>query len=591
MPTQFNFIPNRNYSINNYLNSPFLFPFYQPNKFKLILLLLISMSTSFFLLYSLLFFSFSSSSSSTSSSHHHRHSHSRSRLGAATTTSNAIQQACRATRYPDACQSMVSAIGSGTTSASVIQSAFTVSAANLNTGQAMVKDILDGSAQDQNRSRAAQTCLEVLNMSEHRIISAADALARGKVRDARAWASAGLLYQYDCWSGLKYVNNSAKVNSTMSYFDTTLIVSTSNALSMLRALDALGPDLAGWTQPRTERNGFWEPIVGDRDAAPTIDFAGLAVDATVSKDGSNGCYKSVQDAVDAAPENLKGGDRFVIRIKEGVYEETVRAGFYKTNLVFLGDGMGKTVITGSISTGITGITTYNTATVGILGDGFMASGLTIENTAGPDAHQAVAFRSDSDFSYIENCEFLGNQDTIYVHSLRQLFKSCRIEGNVDFIFGNAAAIFQDCTILVRPRQVKPEKGETNAIAAHGRTDPAQTTGFAFLGCLINGTDDYMKFYHSKPSKHKNYLGRPWKMYSRTVYINCTMESLIAPEGWLPWSGDFALSTLYYGEFGNSGPGANVSSRVPWSRLVPEEHVSTYYVENFLQGDEWITTAS
>ena len=221
----------------------------------------------------------------------------------------------------------------------------------------------------------------------------------------------------------------------------------------------------------------------------------------------------------------------------------------------------------------------------------MASGLTIQNTAGPDAHQAVAFRSDSDFSYIENCEFLGNQDTIYVHSLRQLFKSCHIEGNVDFIFGNAAAIFQDCTILVCPRQLKPESGETNAIAAHGRTDPAQTTGFAFLGCLINGTDEYMRLYYNKPSKHKNYLGRPWKMYSRTVYINCTMEALINPNGWLPWTGDFALSTLYYGELGNSGQGALLTNRVPWSSRIPTEHVSTFYAQNFLQGDEWITTAS
>ena len=103
----------------------------------------------------------------------------------------------------------------------------------------------------------------------------------------------------------------------------------------------------------------------------------------------------------------------------------------------------------------------------------MASGLTIQNTAGPDAHQAVAFRSASDLSVIENCEFIGNQDTLYAQSLRQFYKSCRIQGNVDFIFGNSASFFQDCEILVRPRQVNPEKGENNALTAHGRTDPGQ----------------------------------------------------------------------------------------------------------------------
>lgn len=89
---------------------------------------------------------------------------------------------------------------------------------------------------------------------------------------------------------------------------------------------------------------------------------------------------------------------------------------------------------------------------GVLGDGFMASNLTIENTAGASANQAVAYASDSDLSIIENCEFLGYQDTLYANALRQYYKSCHIEGTVDFIFGNAASIFKDCTILIRPRQ-------------------------------------------------------------------------------------------------------------------------------------------
>lgn len=228
---------------------------------------------------------------------------------------------------------------------------------------------------------------------------------------------------------------------------------------------------------------------------------------------------------------------------------------------------------------------------GVLGDGFMASGLTFQNTAGAPTHQAVAFRSDSDLSVIENCEFLGNQDTLYAHSLRQYYKSCRIRGNVDFIFGNSAAIFQDCEILVCPRQEKPEKGENNAVTAQGRTDPAQSTGFVFQNCLINGTEEYMALYNSKPSVHKNFLGRPWKEYSRTVFINCNLQALITPQGWLPWSGDFALKTLYYGEFQNSGPGSSLSQRVTWSSQIPAEHVYAYSVQNFIQGNEWIPTSS
>ncbi|EYU23724.1 hypothetical protein MIMGU_mgv1a0076692mg, partial [Erythranthe guttata] len=261
------------------------------------------------------------------------------------------------------------------------------------------------------------------------------------------------------------------------------------------------------------------------------------------------------------------------------------------NVVILGDGMGKTVITGSLNVGLLVVSTYNSATVGVLGDGFMASGLTIQNTAGPGAYQAVAFRSDSDLSVIENCEFIGNQDTLYAHSLRQYYKSCRIQGNIDFIFGNSASYFQDCLILISPRQIDPEKGENNAVTAQGRIDPSQSTGFVFQNCVINGTDDYVALYNSNPSVHKNYLGRPWKLYSRTVFIGCTLESLIAPDGWMIWDGDFALKTLYYGEFENSGPGSDTSKRVNWSSVIPAERAYAYTVQNFLQGDQWIPASS
>ena len=107
---------------------------------------------------------------------------------------------------------------------------------------------------------------------------------------------------------------------------------------------------------------------------------------------------------------------------------------------------------------------------------------------------------------IENCEFLGNQDTLFAQSLRQFYKSCRIQGNVDFIFGGSASLFQDCNILLAPRQVDPKKGESNTVTAHGRLDPAQSTVFFFQNCLINGTEEYVKLYHSNPKVHKNFLG-------------------------------------------------------------------------------------
>ena len=227
----------------------------------------------------------------------------------------------------------------------------------------------------------------------------------------------------------------------------------------------------------------------------------------------------------------------------------------------------------------------------------MASGITFQNTAGADkdnqSHQAVAFKLSSDFSVIENCEFLGNQDTLFTHSLRQFYKSCRIVGNVDFVFGYAAAFFQDCQILVKPRQATTEKDNRNYLTAHGRTDPAQTTGYVFYNCLINGTEEYMKLYHgpSKPQNNSNFLGRPWKEYARTVYIQSSLQDLVSPQGWAPWnSGDFALKTLYFGEFQNSGPGFTPPPRVNWSNQIPAEQIQTYSVENFIQGDLWIPSS-
>ncbi|KAL4183929.1 hypothetical protein AMTRI_Chr11g100730 [Amborella trichopoda] len=524
-----------------------------------------------------------------------------------------IQSACNSTQYPTTCETSLMKTTFPTPNPlaiDIVLASMDLSLESLKTAQSMSKTILDSSSGNINQSSAAKNCLEFLNYSSMRLSSSRNQeTVKTHIKDVKAYLSGSLLYQYDCWSALKYVNTTSLVNSTMAYLN-SLMELTSNSLSMVYALDFYGADTTTWKPPKTERDGSWGSFGGGNSAFhgkkggfgggkkgglrdgdggfwdEKVVLEGMKVDATVCKDGASGCLTRVQDAVDGAPDYGKG--KYVIYIKEGVYGEVVRVGVSKRNLVFVGDGIGKTVITGSMNAQQPGVSTYNTATVGINGDGFMARDITFENTAGPNSHQAVALRSDSDLSIFLNCEFLGNQDTLYAHSMRQFYKSCRIEGNVDFIFGNSATFFQDCIILVRPRQLKPESGETNAVTAQGRTDPAQITGFVFENCLVNGTQEYMGYYYKKPKAHKTYLGRPWKQYSRTIFVRCYMDVLITPEGWLPWSGDFALSTLYYGEYGNSGPGANLSGRVPWSSQIPLERLSLYSIESFIQGDRWIT---
>ncbi|KAJ1703301.1 hypothetical protein LUZ63_003080 [Rhynchospora breviuscula] len=505
-----------------------------------------------------------------------------------------ILLACNATRFPSICVSSLSSPSppSSPSALSLLSTSFSASLASISPAISTAKYILSFSTNNPNRSNAATNCVEFLTLSFYRLTTASKlmSLSSPPLPSARILSSAALLYQYDCWSAYKYVNDSSKVSDAMAFLANNLTALTSNTISMLAALQRYGDDTSLWGPPQTERDGYWpEPAAvkyGDGSSIGGVP-TGLKPSVTVCKTGT--CdYDTVQKAVDAAPEN--GKNWYVVYIKSGVYEETVRIPYEKTNVVFVGDGMGKTVITGSLNADTVGVSTYNSATVGVLGDGFMARDLTFANTAGPDAHQAVAFRSDSDLSVLESVEFLGHQDTLYVHSLRQFYTNCQISGTVDFIFGNSASIFHNCLIFILPRQLKPHHGEANTVTAHGRTDPAQSTGLVFQNCVINGSADYLALYKENPAVHRVYLGRPWKEYSRTVYINCLMQEIIRPEGWLQWNGDFALKTLFYGEYGSTGPGGDATKRVSWSSRVPQERLGVYSVESFIQGDQWIPNA-
>jgi pectinesterase len=218
----------------------------------------------------------------------------------------------------------------------------------------------------------------------------------------------------------------------------------------------------------------------------------------------------------------------------------------------------------------------------VVAQGFVAAGITFRNTAGAIKNQAVAVRNGADLSTFYSCSFEAYQDTLYTHSLRQFYRECDIYGTVDFIFGNAAVVFQNCNIYPR----MPMRGQFIAITAQGRTDPNQNTGTSIHNCTIRAADDLASSNTSVPT----YLGRPWKDYSRTVYMQSLMGSLINPAGWHEWSGNLSLSTLYYAEYNNTGPGSGTSGRVTW----PGYHVinaivnaTVFTVSNFLLGDDWL----
>lgn len=221
----------------------------------------------------------------------------------------------------------------------------------------------------------------------------------------------------------------------------------------------------------------------------------------------------------------------------------------------------------------------------VVGDGFIAQDICFQNTAGPEKHQAVALRVGADKTVFNRCKMDAYQDTLYAHSLRQFYRDCSIIGTVDFIFGNAAMVIQNSKIIAR----KPMNGQGNMCTAQGRIDPNQNTGISIQNCDVIPSSDLGPVKGSI----KTYLGRPWKAYSRTVYMESFIDDHINPAGWAEWDGQFALNTLYYGEYANRGPGAGTGSRVKWGGyhvIKNPAEAMKFTVAELIQGGVWLKSS-
>ncbi|HEY3405213.1 MAG TPA: pectinesterase family protein [Ohtaekwangia sp.] len=282
-------------------------------------------------------------------------------------------------------------------------------------------------------------------------------------------------------------------------------------------------------------------------------------DFVVAQDGS-GDFRTVQEAFNAVPDFRK--NTTTILLKKGIYKEKLVLAGSKTNVKLVGEDPQKTVITYDDyaskknrfgeEMGTTGSTTFY-----VFGDGFTAENITFENSSGP-VGQAVAVRVDGDKVMFVNCRFLGFQDTLYPHGemSRQYYKDCYIEGTVDFIFGWSTVLFENCTIFC-----KKESGYVTAASTLDTTP----VGFVFRNCKITGDAPAASWY----------LGRPWRPFAKTVFINCYLDKHIKPEGWHNWDKPDAEKTSYYGEYNSTGPGANATARVAWSHQLTETEAARY----------------
>ena len=293
-------------------------------------------------------------------------------------------------------------------------------------------------------------------------------------------------------------------------------------------------------------------------------------DFVVAKDGS-GDFFTVQEAVDAAPDYCKQ-DETTIYIKDGIYEEKVAIPTNKQRLHLIGQSAANTVITWNDYAKKLGPTGYEmgtsaTSTVFLYASDFLAENLTIANSSGEgkEIGQACAITVDADRAAFINCRFIANQDTIYTYGKgqRQYFRNCWIEGTTDFIFGASTCWFEECTIL----------SKKNSYVTAASTPEWEKFGYVFNNCRLIHNEDAVKVY----------LGRPWRSFAKTVFINCELGDHIVREGWHNWDKPYAEKTTFYAEYGSKGPGAaSKAERVKWSHFLREKDLVEYTPENVLQ---------
>ncbi|CAN6563583.1 unnamed protein product [Malus baccata var. baccata] len=388
-----------------------------------------------------------------------------------------------------------------------------------------------------NSEKGCNYCEELMNMSLKRLDQSLLALKsspRKYKHDIQTWLSAAMTFQETCKD---YAADHQAVNiSQIGKRIDDASESVSNLLALVNRISN------HHINAETEKQG-----------ATTV-----KANAVVAKDGS-GDYKTVSEAIGAA-----SGGRFVIHVKAGVYEEKIRTN--KDGITLIGEGKDSTIITGDDSVA-NGATMPGSATFTITGDGFIARDIGFHNTAGPQGEQALALYIASDHSVLYRCSVVGYQGTLYALAFRQFYKECDIYGTIDFIFGNATAVFQSCNCWYL-------KGY-NAILANGRTDPGQKTGFSVQNCRIVPSLDFSLVKHS----YSSYLGRPWKQYSRAVVMESNIDDVIAPSGWVEWhgAGSSSLRTLYFGEYANVGPGA--------------DEAVEFTVTNFIAGTSWLPSVN
>lgn len=310
----------------------------------------------------------------------------------------------------------------------------------------------------------------------------------------------------------------------------------------------------------------------------------------VAKDGSGG-FKTLQQAINSIPKG--NTEKIVINIKRGIYKEKIYINV--PNVTLIGENKLYTIFTyGDYANKVLAsgekMGTFNSFSTFIGGDNFSAENITFENSAGSgDIYgQAIAIYVDADKARFKNCRFIGCQDTIFTgplppkprlgnlfggpkegvprRAVRQYYEECYISGDVDFIFGSATAVFVKCEIFSRNRDLT-----VNGYITASSTPIGERFGYVFIDCKLI----------SDATQSSVYLGRPWRDYAKTTFINCFMGEHIIGSGWHNWERVATQSTVSYEEYNSSGPGGKMHNRAVWAKILNDEEVKEYNLEDIL----------
>ena len=276
----------------------------------------------------------------------------------------------------------------------------------------------------------------------------------------------------------------------------------------------------------------------------------------VSRDGT-GNFRTLQEAIESARAFMDY--TVTIYVRNGVYKEKVIVPSWVENIDIIGEDRDKTIITYDDHANINKMGTFRTYTVKVEGSDITFKNLTIENNAA-QLGQAVALHTEGDRLKFINCRILGNQDTIYTGAkfTRLYFKDCYIDGTTDFIFGPSTALFEDCII----------HSKRNSYVTAASTPKEAKYGYVFKHCKLT----------AEPGVDKVYLGRPWRPYAYTLFIECELGKHIVPAGWHNWGKQSNEETARYMEYKNTGEGANVSERVAWSKQLTKKEAEAVTVD-------------